>query len=30
MNDPKFSPASACIYSFEFADDAKAGDVLLI
>ena len=30
MSNPKFSPSSACIYSFEFADDAKAGDIILV
>ena len=30
MSDERFSPASACIYSFEFADDAKAGDIILV
>lgn len=30
MNDPEFSPASACIYSFEFPRTAQLGDIIVV
>ena len=30
MQDDRFSPASACNYDFEFPNDAKLGDIIVV